>query len=126
MAELIWVYAEVVEGRITPTTLEILSKAADVGTTEAILLGPAPDDAVKTLGTYGASKIYRSPDAVFHSYLTLPAVKTIAGLIESHRPDLMLFASSYVGRDLAAALSVILDSGAITDVSEFVLKDGEV
>ncbi|MBI2088320.1 MAG: electron transfer flavoprotein subunit alpha/FixB family protein [Deltaproteobacteria bacterium] len=126
MAELIWVYAEVVEGKITPTTLEILSKAAEVGTAEAILLGPAPDDAVKTLGDYGAGKIYRSPDPVFHDCLTLPAIKTIAGLIEKHHPELMLFASSYAGRDLAAALSVVLDSGAITDVGDFVLKDGRV
>lgn len=126
MAALIWVYAEVVEGKITPTTLEILSKAAEVGTAEAILLGPAPDDAVQTLGNYGASKVYRSPDPVFHDYLTLPAVKAIVGLIESHHPELMLLASSYAGRDLAAALSVVLDSGAITDVGDFVLKDGKV
>jgi electron transfer flavoprotein alpha subunit len=38
----------------------------------------------------------------------------------------MLFASSYAGRDLAAALSARLDCGAITDVGDFQLKDGSV
>lgn len=126
MAALIWVYAEVVEEKITPTTLELLSKAAEVGAAEAILLGPAPEDAVQTLANHGASKVYRSADAGFRDYLTLPAVATIAALIQKHRPAVMLFASGYAGRDLAAALSVVLDSGAITDVGDFALKNGSV
>ena len=126
MADLIWVYAEVVEDKITPTTLEMLSKAAELGTAEAVLLGPAPDGAVQMLADYGASKIYRSADPLFRDYLTLPAVDTLASLIRKQRPAVMLFASSYGGRDVAAALSALLDSGAITDVGDFVLKGGSV
>jgi len=126
MTDLIWVYAEVVEDEITPTTLEMLSKASDVGTAEAILLGPAPDSAIETLGNHGAVMVYRSPDAVYRDYLTLPAAETIASLIRKHEPAVMLFASSYYGRDVAAALSATLDCGAIADVSDFVLKDGSV
>ncbi|MFQ5684602.1 MAG: electron transfer flavoprotein subunit alpha/FixB family protein [Candidatus Binatia bacterium] len=126
MADLIWVYAEVVEEKITPTTLEMLSKAAEVGTAEAVLLGPAPDEAIGTLGNYGAAKVYRSADPVFCDYLTLPTVETIAKLIRKVRPAVMLFASSYTGRDVAAGLSAKLDSGAITDVSDFVLNNGSV
>ncbi len=126
MADLLWVYSEVVDEKITPTTLEMLSKAAEIGTAEAILLGPAPEDVVETLGSYGASKVFHSPDPVFRDYLTLPAVESIAGLIQKHHPAVILFASSYGGRDAAAALSAKLDCGAITDVSDFVLKDGSV
>ncbi|HEY2991129.1 MAG TPA: electron transfer flavoprotein subunit alpha/FixB family protein [Candidatus Binatia bacterium] len=126
MAELIWVYAEVVDEKITPTTLEMLTKASEVGTAEAILLGPAPQEAVAALARHGASKVYRSADPVYRDYLTLPAAETVAGLIEKHKPAVMLFASSYAGRDLAAALCARLDSGAIADVGDFVLKDGSV
>lgn len=126
MSSTIWVYAEVVEEKITPTTLEMLSKAAEVGTAEAILLGPAPQDAIEILGKYGASKVYRSADSVFHDYLTLPATEALSALIEKHKPLALLFASSYSGRDLASALSVKLDSGALSDVADFVLKDDSV
>jgi electron transfer flavoprotein alpha subunit len=126
MSDLIWVYAEVVDGKITPTTLEMLTKAADVGKAESVLLGPAPDDAAATLAKFGASKIYRSADPVYGEYLTLPAAETVAGLIEKYHPAVMLFASSYAGRDLAAALCARFDSGAIADVGDFVLKDGSV
>jgi len=126
VADVIWVFAELSEDKLTPTTLEMLTKAAEVGKAEAVLLGPAPDDAVQTLAKYGASKIYRSADSVYKDYLTLPAAETIAGLIQKNQPAVMLFASSYAGRDLASNLSARLDCGAITDVGDFVLKEGSV
>jgi len=122
----VWVYAEISDDKITPTTLEMLTKAAEVGKAEALLLGPAPDDVGQTLAKYGASKIYHSADSVYKDYLTLPAAETVATLIQKHQPAVMLFASSYAGRDLASNLSARLDCGAITDVGDFVLKDGSV
>lgn len=126
MADVIWVNAEIIDDKITPTTLEMLTKAAEVGKAEAVLLGPASEDATQTLAKFGASKIYRCADAVYRDYLTLPAAETVAGLIQKHSPAVMLFASSYAGRDLAANLSARLDCGAITDVGDFQLKDGSV
>jgi electron transfer flavoprotein alpha subunit len=104
----------------------MLTKAADVGKAEAVLLGPAPEDATQTLAKFGASKVYRCADAVYRDYLTLPAAETVAGLIQKHNPAVMLFASSYAGRDLAGNLSARLDCGAITDVGDFQLKEGSV
>ncbi|MEX0803749.1 MAG: electron transfer flavoprotein subunit alpha/FixB family protein [Candidatus Binatia bacterium] len=126
MAGVIWVYAELSDDRITTTTLEMLTKAAEAGKAEAVLLGPAPEDAVQTLAKYGATKIYRSADPIYREYLTLPAAETIAGLINTFKPVVMLFASSYTGRDLVANLSARLDCGAISDVGDFKLKDGGV
>ena len=126
MSDIIWVYGEVVDDAVTSTTLEMVTKAAEVGTAEAILLGPAPDDAVELLGRHGASKVYRSADPVFRDYLTLPAATVVESLIREHKPAAVLLASSYGGRDVAAALSAGLDCGAITDVADFTLTDGGV
>jgi electron transfer flavoprotein alpha subunit len=126
VADTIWVYAEIGDDKITATSLEMLAKASEVGTAEAVLLGPAPDDAAETLAKHGASKVYRSLDPVYRDYLTLPAAETVADLIQTHHPAVMLFASSYTGRDLVANLSARLDSGAITDVGDFELKNGSV
>jgi len=126
VADTIWVYAEISDDRITTTSLEMLAKASEVGKAEAILLGPSPEDAAQTLAKHGASKIYRSVDAVYRDYLTLPAADTVAALIQKHNPAVMLFASSYTGRDIVANLCARLDCGAITDVGDFELKDGSV
>jgi electron transfer flavoprotein alpha subunit len=104
----------------------MLAKAAEDGKAEAVLLGPAPDNVPQTLARYGASKVYRSADSVYRDYLTLPAAETLAGLIQKHGPAAMLFASSYIGRDLVANLSARLDCGAISDVGDFQLKEGSV
>ena len=126
MADTIWIYGEVVDAAITPTTLEMLTKAASVGTAEVVLLGPAPEGAIDLLGQHGATKVYRCQHPVFAEYLTMPAVAVLEGLIREHQPAVMMLASSYTGRDIAAALSVCLDCGAITDVADFTLTDGAV
>jgi electron transfer flavoprotein alpha subunit len=126
VADTIWVYAETGEGKITVTSLEMLARASEVGNAEAVLLGPASDEAVQTLARHGASKIYRAEGPIYTDYLTLPAAETVAALIREHQPAVMLFASSYTGRDIVANLSARLDCGAITDVGDFQLKDGTV
>src|SRR6185295_10934313 len=104
----------------------MLAKASEAGKAEAILLGPAPEDAVQVLAKHGASKVYRCADGIYRDYLTLPAAETVAGLLEKYHPAVMLFASSYTGRDIVANLCARLDCGAITDVGDFELKDGSV
>lgn len=126
MVDVIWVYAELTEDRITATSLEMLAKAAQLAKAEAVLLGPAPEEAVETLAKYGASKIYRCADPIYRDYLALPAAETVAGLIDKYKPAVMLFASSYSGRDLVGNLSARLDCGAISDVGEFELKGSSV
>lgn len=126
MVDTIWVYAELSDDRVATTTLEMLAKAADVGKAEAVLLGPAPEEALQTLAKHGASKIYRCADPVYRDYLTLPAAETVATLAHINNPAVILFASSYTGRDLVANLSARFDCGAISDVGDFVLKDSKV
>jgi electron transfer flavoprotein alpha subunit len=119
VADVIWVYAEVLDDKITTTTLEMLTKAAEVGKAEAVLLGPAPDGAPEILAQHGASKVYHSADPLYRDFLTLPAAETVAELIQKHQPQAMLFASSYAGRDVASSLSARLDCGVISDVGDF-------
>jgi electron transfer flavoprotein alpha subunit len=126
MADTIWIYGEVADDAITPTTLEMLTKAADVGTAEVVLLGPAPDGAIDLLGQHGATKVYLCEDPVFSEYLTLPAAAMLESLIQQHQPSVITFASSYTGRDLAAALSASLNCGAITDVADYTLANATV
>jgi electron transfer flavoprotein alpha subunit len=126
VADVIWVYAEITDDRITATSLEMLAKAAQFAKAEAVLLGPAPEEAVETLAKYGASKIYRCADPIYGDYLTLPAADTVAELIDTYKPAVMLFASSYSGRDLVGNLSARFDCGAISDVGDFELKGSSV
>ena len=94
MADVIWVFAELTDDGIRATSLEMLAKAAQLAKAEAVLLGPAPEEAVKTLAKHGASKIYRCADQIYSEYNTLPADDTVAVLIDKYKPAVMLFAYS--------------------------------
>ena len=55
----IWVYAESAEGKPTTATLELLTKARELGSTvEALYAGGDADALAAPLGEYGATKLF--------------------------------------------------------------------
>jgi electron transfer flavoprotein alpha subunit len=124
MAKTIWVIVELEEGKAARSSLEVLGKAAQLGRAEAIVLGAAAADVAPTLGEYGAEKVYVHADAAYDNYLTLPAVDTIGGLLQDHQPDLLMLATTYDLRDIAARLNARHNMGLITDATDLVF-DGD-
>jgi electron transfer flavoprotein alpha subunit len=118
MPNTIWVVIELEEGKPTRSSLEVLGKAAQLGRAEAIVLGSAAADVATTLGEYGAEKVYVHADAIYDTYLTLPAVDTISELLKQHSPALLLLATTYDLRDIAARLNVRNNMGLITDATD--------
>ena len=126
MADTIWVWIELDQGQPFRGSLEVLSKASQLGTTEAVVLGAGAREVAPTLGTYGASKVYIHDDATYDTYLAMPAAATLGKLVEQHQPSLVLFPTTYDSRDLAARLSAALGSSLITDATDFSLEGGEL
>src|SRR2546429_597866 len=118
MASTIWVLVELEEGKPVRSSLEVLGKAAKLGRAEAIVLSASAADVAPTLGQYGAEKVYAHVNAAYDQYLTLPAVATLSSLIRQHQPSLLLLASTYDLRDIAARLSVRNSMGLITDATD--------
>ncbi len=118
MSNTIWVLVELENGQPTRSSLEVLGKAAQLGSAEAIVLGSNASEVASTLGEYGASKVYAHADAVYDTYLTLPAVDTISDLLKQHEPTLLMLATTYDLRDIAARLNVRHNMGLITDATD--------
>ncbi|HEX5946951.1 MAG TPA: electron transfer flavoprotein subunit alpha/FixB family protein [Acidimicrobiales bacterium] len=121
----IWVYAEAADGKIAPITLEILTKARELADTVEVVYGDGDADAIAaTLGAHGATKIYATGD-LQGSTPAVPVASAIAKLIEGgDAPDLLLFGTTYEGRDVAARLSVALDKPVITNNTDIAV-DGD-
>jgi electron transfer flavoprotein alpha subunit len=126
MADTIWVWIELDQGKPFRGSLEVLSRAAQLGTAEAVVFGSGARAVAPTLGTYGASKVYVHDDASYDNYLAMPAAATLGKLIEQHQPALLLFPTTYDGRDVAARLSPMLGTGLITDATDLSLNGGEL
>jgi len=122
MPQSILVLVELENGQPVRSSLEVLGKAAKLGRAEAVVLGAAAADVAPTLGEYGAEKVYVHADAVYDNYLTLPAVETISALLKDHQPALLLFATTYDLRDIAARLSVRNGLGLITDATDLAFE----
>jgi len=124
MSKTIWVLIELENGKPANSSLEVLGKAANMGRAEAIVLGAAAADVASTLGEYGAEKVYAHADAAYDTYLTLPAVETLSNLLKQHSPALLMLATTYELRDIAARLMARNNMGLITDATDLSL-DGE-
>src|SRR5512135_2586255 len=102
---LIWVFAEAADGKALPVTLELLTKARELGGTveawtytgDAAALAPA-------LGAHGATKVHDVD--VAGSLPGAPVASAMAAAIAGGAaPDLVLFPQTYDGRDTIARLS---------------------
>jgi electron transfer flavoprotein alpha subunit len=118
MAQTIWVVIELENGKPVRSSLEVLGKAAKLGRAEAVVLGADAEQVAPTLGEYGAEKVYAHADAAYDNYLTLPAVETLSNLISQHKPSLLMLATTYDLRDIAARLNVRNNMGLITDATD--------
>jgi electron transfer flavoprotein alpha subunit len=120
----VWVYAEQAGGQPNASALELLTKARDLGgEVAAVLLGSGAKDAAPALGEHGAATVYAGDDPVFDDHLAQPRVEVLHRLVEEHRPNLILFASSYDSRDVAGRLQARTASTLMSNASDVLAAD---
>ncbi|HEX5505833.1 MAG TPA: electron transfer flavoprotein subunit alpha/FixB family protein [Thermomicrobiales bacterium] len=113
----VWVYGEVRDGQPTPVTLELVSKAGELGEATAVFLGAGAEEAARVAGEYGAARALVDPNPVYGEYLALPAVDALAALLAERRPALLLFAATYDSRDAASRLAARLGCGVVSNAT---------
>ena len=121
----IWVYAEAADGKVAPITLEMLTKARELGGTVEAVYGGADADAIAAdLGAHGATTVFSTGD-LGGSLAGVPVASAIAGQVEAgNGPDLIMLGTTYDGRDVGARLSVLLDKPVLTNNVDIAL-DGD-
>jgi electron transfer flavoprotein alpha subunit len=122
----IWVLAQGAEGAPTSTTLELLTKARQLGSTVTAFVAGDASELAAALGDHGATKIYATGDLAG----ALPGVAVAAAMKAvidgGDVPDLILFAQDYVGRDVVSRLSVHLDRPVLTNNVEVAVEGDTV
>jgi electron transfer flavoprotein alpha subunit len=107
---------------VTKATLELLTKARQLGEPSAVFVGPGIEEAADRLAEYGAGKIYVADADELASYLVAPKVTVLAQLVRDLQPAAVLIASTADGKEVAGRLAVRTDSGVITDAVD--LREG--
>jgi len=120
----VWVYAELTEGKLQPTVIEIMAKARALGDVTAIALGTGAKAAAAVLGKHGAKVVRVNEDKAFDEFLAEPATDALAALHKEQVPDLVLFGFTSDSRDVAGRLAARLGVGLISNASDLEAKDG--
>ncbi len=113
----IWVLAEVADGAVISTSLELISHARSLaGTVEAVAWGAETAAVAAVLGDYGVTTVHDVGD-VAGSLPGVPVAAAIAAAVGAGGgPDALLLPATYDGRDIAGRLSVRLDRPVLTNV----------
>ena len=99
------VHADVAGGGVDPAALEVLARARELGDADAVVLGPGASEAVEALGEHGARRVFVSDDPVYADFVAQPAAFALERLLAEQGPEVVAFAATYDGRDIAGRLS---------------------
>lgn len=100
------VFSEQAGQGVPTTTLEMLARARDLGDTDVFFVGPGSDEAWATLGAHGARTAYHLDPG--DGLGAAAAAASMAQLIATESPDLVLFGLNPTDRDTAGRLSARL------------------
>ncbi|MDY0015664.1 MAG: FAD-binding protein [Bacteroidales bacterium] len=131
-------WAEIADGNITRSSLEILSAARQLATQldkdtkiTSLLIGHQISDKAQTLIAHGADEVVVVDDARLEEYLVLPFASIFTQVIQAHKPEIVLFAATTSGRELAPRIAVHTGSGVTADctkleIGEYVNKKEQI
>jgi electron transfer flavoprotein alpha subunit len=128
---MILVYMEVRDGKIKKSSLECLSEAqrrgGDLGLdTAAVLVGHGLDSLAPEALRLGASKVYILENSLLSHYSPSGYTRALLSLVEEIKPEVILFAATSMGRDLAPRLAAKLGVGLASDCTRTTVKDGKL
>jgi electron transfer flavoprotein alpha subunit len=118
------VVVDLVEGRVTKPTYELLTLARRLGDPVAVVFGSADAaEVADALGAYGATKVLVLTDPAFDEYLVAPKAEALAQVAAGRDLAAVLIGSTAEGKEIAGRLAVKLESGLITDATD-IAADG--
>lgn len=120
----IWVFVEQRQGRAAPVSWQLLGQAVrlsgelgDGTPVGAVVLGHNVRHLAAEAIAYGADVVYLIDDPVLALYRTDPYAHGVVKLVREHKPEIFLFGSDNLGRDLAGAVATDLPTGLTADAT---------
>ena len=124
----VWVIAEQVRGEILPVCLEITGQArklaAELGVpVEAVLLGNGVEDQIDLLFSAGVDVVHLGNTTEFANYQYEIFTESIVSRANERNPQILLFGSTFMGRELAPLIAAKLRTGLTAHCMDLVLDE---
>ena len=115
----IWVFAEMAEGALCVSTLEVMGQARELADqigvyVYGVLLGEGVESLGQELIAYGADLVLLAEDPALGEYQPETHLQALACLVEQYRPEILLLPATPLGSDLAPRLAQRLNTGLIS------------
>ena len=122
----VWVFAEQEDGSLSDVSLELCGKARELAErlgvqTGAVLPGCEVGPLAGRLIAHGADQVYLVDDRRLAHYQTGPYAQVLCTLIERHRPQIVIYGATPLGRDLAPRVAACVKAALATDVVELTI-----
>ncbi len=116
-------------GNFNKNSLGAISEAAKLagelgGEAAALVVGEVADDAAKSLGSYGAKRVFRASSVP--EGLAQPIVDAMAKVISDEGFSYALFGGGLLGFEIGAGLTARLNAGVTMEVTEVKVQDGKL
>ncbi|HET7568431.1 MAG TPA: electron transfer flavoprotein subunit alpha/FixB family protein [Gaiellaceae bacterium] len=106
--------------------LGVLTKAAQLGGADAVVIGEGAKALASEAGKFGAAKVWVCEDEQVRQPLPQPRVDVLAQVVADGGYDTVLFANSVLAADVAAGLAARLDAGLNWDLADVEARGGEL
>jgi electron transfer flavoprotein alpha subunit len=126
---MIAVFIETRDGKIKKASLEALSEAGrrarDLGfETAAVLIGADVGSLAPELGVYGPAKVFCLENPALADYSAQGFGHALTGFVQETAPEVLFFAATAMGKDLAPRVAAALDAGLAPDCTRIAVRDG--
>jgi electron transfer flavoprotein alpha subunit len=124
----VWVFAEQEDGHLSDTSLELCGKARELADTlgvkvGAVLVGWNVRELSYRLIAHGADNVYYVQDARLEYYRTQPYARAVCQLVTKHKPQIVLYGATPLGRDLAPRIASEMRAGLTADCTDLQIGD---
>lgn len=119
----VWVYVEQRAGVVQPVAVELLGEGrrlADALGVElcGVLLGEGIEPLAREAIELGADRVFLCESPALAGYTTDGHTKALDALVRAHKPEILLFGATHIGRDLAPRLAARVDTGLTADCTK--------
>ncbi|MCL2072647.1 MAG: FAD-binding protein [Marinilabiliaceae bacterium] len=115
-------WAEITNGKIARPSIELLTPARNLANQlgedtkiTTLLIGKNVEPLAETLFEHGSNEVIIVEDDRLQEYLVLPFSDIFAQVIKERKPEIVLFAATTSGRELAPRIAVKTGSGVTAD-----------
>lgn len=124
----VWVFIEQRNGKPADVSFELLSKGRKLADSlksslKAIVLGHNIKPIAEETFRYGAEETIIVDDEMLAHYRTMPYSRILNDLVEKHKPRVMLYGATVIGRDLAPRVASHTKSGLTADCTDLQISN---